>query len=349
MAFRFLIFFSLIFGIASAQSDSSMILGIGIPPIDFLVHVDDDFIIEQAQVEKGRGRSCDSETFDRILEATHVIPTISPGGCAANTMRALAALGETCAYFGCIGPDRYGEHIVQNIRQLGIREQLRLMQHPTTKVLCMISPDGERTYLGFDPVTDIVPSPEDFSDVHWVYIESFALQNGSCVERGMQLAKEAGAKISFALCATFLIQEHKKRMLDLIANYVDIVFCNEDEVSVLTGLSPEEGCLKLQEICPIAIVTKGAAGCLVGHKGKILDVPAFQTCPVDTTGAGDYFAAGFLYGHKRGYPLSACARIGHRLGSAIIQVTGTTLSEERWEVVRAALKAEELSEICSTN
>lgn len=345
MIFRFIVLFLLIFGFAHAQSDQSTILGIGIPPIDLLVQVDDDFIAHQAQVEKGQGRNCDSETFDRIVEATHVTPMISPGGCAANTIRALASLGETCAYFGCIGPDRFGEYFAQNMQQLGIGNRLRVVEQPTTKVLCMISPDKERTFLCFNPRTDSFPSAEDFSDVHLVHIESYTLLNGSCVEQAMQLAKEAGAKISFALSASFVIQQYKERMLDLIARYVDIVFCNEDEITLLTGLAPQEGCLKLLEICPIAVVTKGAAGCLVGHKGEILDIPAFQTSPVDTTGAGDYFAAGFLYGHLHGYPLSTCARIGNRLGSEIIQVIGTTLSEERWGAVRTALKDDVASEI----
>jgi sugar/nucleoside kinase (ribokinase family) len=153
----------------------------------------------------------------------------------------------------------------------------------------------------------------------------------------MKLAKEANCKVSIDLSDSWTVSRHKETLQYLLSNYVDIVFANEDEVLALTGLSPEDGCLKLQEICPIAVVTLGPDGCLVGHKDKIITVATYPATVLDTTGAGDLFACGFLYGYLHNYPLLACARIGNRLGSSIVEVIGAELPKEKWGEIQSFL------------
>ena len=149
----------------------------------------------------------------------------------------------------------------------------------------------------------------------------------------MQLAKELGIRISIDLSSFGIVEQYKETLNQLISDYVEIVFCNEAEIVALTGLSPEAGCLELQKICPVAVVTLGAEGCLIGHRGTVTAVPPFPANVIDTTGAGDYFAAGFLYGYLRDNPLERCGRIGNRLGSAIVEVISAELPQENWKAI----------------
>lgn len=316
------------------------ILGIGAATIDLLITVDDQFMNRHLAVKKGGSNPFKPDAIEHILQQSHSFPKIVPGGSAANTVRALAKLGEKCAFYTHIGADNYGDQFSQNMHSHGIEQRFKRAPHYfTSHVLCLITPDSQRTFLGFDQeVTDCSPTKEDFKDIKWVHIEARQLKNGVCVEKILQLCKEGGAKISLDLSSFELVREFKETLLHLIPHYVEIVFCNEDEIRALTGLSPEEGCLALQKLCPIVVVTRGPQGCLVGHQNTLLSIPTFPATPLDTTGAGDLFASGFLYGYLKGYSLFTCALIGNRLGSAVVEVIGAELPEEHWAMIHNFLR-----------
>ncbi len=321
------------------------ILGVGAATIDLLIPVDDQFLLSHFPEMKGGSNGFDLEMIERILLESNTPAKIVVGGSAANTVRALTRMGEMCAFYTHIGMDEYGERFSHHMRSLGIEERFnRSPDFATSRVLCLITPDGQRTFIAYDQrITDSTLCNEDFHNLKWVHIEARQLKSGISVEKVMHMSRENGAKVSLDLSNFELARDFKDVLLHLIPNYVEIVFCNEDEITALTGLSPEEGCLELQKLCPVVVVTKGPNGCLVGHANTLLAIPTFPATPIDTTGAGDLFASGFLYGYLRGYPLATCAQIGNRLGSAVVEVIGAELPEEQWEKIHTFMVSLEQS------
>ncbi len=305
----------------------SVLLGIGECNIDLFAHVEDSFIDKHASGHRGGDFYCNSETFDRILAEIGEPEKIVPGGSSANTIRTLARLGEACAFVGAVGSDQWGDVFTKNLIQLGVDP--RLKQSPFTfRVLCLISHDGQRTFIVEDSPDKgmSVPSVE-LEDVKWVHIEARTL-NGDrdAVERIFANARQKKIPISLDLSSFETVETYKTVLKPLIGS-AQIVFCNEDEIRALTGHGGEEGCYCLQEMCPIGIVTLGEKGCLFGSENFVEAVAAFPAKAIDTTGAGDYFAAGFLYGYLQNRSLKECALLGNRLGSAIVQVIGVELPD----------------------
>ena len=325
------------------SAESYRVLGIGAAAVDLLIQVDDTFFTQHDIGEKGGSRLCDFETIDRIIQSSGRMPKMVSGGSTANTMRALAKLGESSAYFSHIGTDMLGDYYGDHLRQGGVVDRLHKRSDlSTARILCLITPDGQRTFRAFDPpVHDIVLSPDHFEGVSLVHFEARQIRNGLSLQRALEHATQAKATVSLDLSCFEIVREHREALLYLLSEYVDIVFCNEDELKELVGFSGHEGCRKLAEICPIAVVTQGAKGCLIGRGSQLYSIPTFPAEVVDTTGAGDLFAAGFLYGYLRYVPLPSCARIGHRLGSAIVEVIGAELPEHKWEEVRALISVEQ--------
>lgn len=342
LAVLFLCLFANIRAGAVEKNDLN-VMGVGSAIIDLLVQVDDDFFTSHFSERKGGSYQCDPETLDRILRDVAIQKT-APGGSAGNTLRALAKLGMPCQFSTHVGDDPSGDCFCKEMGQLGIAGIVKDPEFSTMRILCLITPDGERTFLYCHKIHDwdVVPAAENFPEAKWIHFESFLVWEAPhLIERSLQLAHETGATISLDLSNFNLVQQYKDKLQEWLERYVDVVFGNEEEVRILTGLSPEEACMRLQEICPIAVVTKGSKGCLVGQRGKLVEVPAFAANVVDTTGAGDYFSAGFIYGCLHDLPLADCARIGNRMGSTIVEVVGTDLPEEKWEEIRNFLKNNE--------
>lgn len=320
------------------QQDFS-ILGVGAACIDLLIPVDDDFLSANVPGEKGGSNLIDYETLNRIVDASPVIPQLATGGSCANAIKSLALLGNKCAFLGHRGSDSMGDFFSNYMNKIGVVGFYTIATQPTSRVLCLITPDGQRTMRFFPGSSREMDArylhPDYFKNVKIVHIESYAFRNGNLVEKIMELAKGAGAKVSIDLASFEIVRQYKERMLDLIAKHVDIVFANDHETYELTGLPPEEGCVKLQEMCPITVVLMGKDGCMVGSQGVLIQSPAFPATVVDTTGAGDLFASGFLHAYLKGKSLEKCARFGNRLGSAIVEVTGSELPAEKWAQIRA--------------
>ncbi len=327
----------------TAQMESSPyhVLGIGASCIDLLLSVEEDFLLH---VPGTKGGCCliEQEELNQLIQLRGAIPKIVTGGSCANTIKGLANLGESCGFVSRLGHDHLGEHFARYIKSLGVIGLFSRSLLPTAQVLCLVTPDGMRTMRTFlgcaQEMNEHFLSPNDFKAVQLVHLDAYTLYNGHLTEQAMKMAKEAGAQVSIDLSSFEVATCYREVLMDLLPKYVDIVFGNEEEVKAFTGLSPQEGCFKLQEMCPLAVVLMGSQGCLVGHQGKCFHSPAFPVHLVDSTGAGDLFASGFLYGYLRHYPLSLCARLGNRLGGAIVEVQGTELPRERWEIIQAFLQ-----------
>jgi sugar/nucleoside kinase (ribokinase family) len=316
------------------------ILGIGDACMDLLIPVEEEFLAH-VPGEKGGSQPISPEELNKILAAAPTPPYIATGGSGANTIKGLAALNEKCAFLSLTGRDSLGEQFSNYLKKWGILGLFTKSHLSTTVVLCLITPDGQRT-MRFSAGCSVELSDQllhagYFRNTDLIHLDAYTLRRDLLTERTIHLAKEAQANVSIDLSSFEIIREFHARILDLLPQ-IDIVFANEMEVKELTGLEPYEACFKLQELCPIAVVLLGKNGCLVGHQGIIFHSPGFPTEVVDTTGAGDLFASGFLYGYLKGYSLDHCARMGNRLGSAIIEVTGAELTPEKWESVKRELQ-----------
>jgi sugar/nucleoside kinase (ribokinase family) len=182
-------------------------------------------------------------------------------------------------------------------------------------------------------------NPSLFKGVNLVHIEGYMLyaKDKIFVPEAMRCAKEAGATISFDLSSYDLIRLQKEKIIEILNNYVDIVFANEDEVKELTGQEPLEGCAVLKQICPIAVVMVGPKGCIVGSGEMLHHSSAFPVKALDTTGAGDLFASGFLHAYLNGLPLKVCALIGNMVGGAVCEVYGAEIPKQKWNSLKMQL------------
>lgn len=318
------------------------VVGIGSAVMDLLIHVEDSFLEEHVEGKKGGCSIIEEGEFQRILHSFKGTPKIVPGGSGANTIKGLSLLGESCAYYTDLGEDMYGEHFIRNLKNTGVVEKAN--SHPdfiTMKLLSMITPDGQRTMRVICPKVNATLDPELFhKDLKLIYLEGYQFRTSDYVQQTVEIAKENSIPIAMDLSSFEVVQQCKEEILKTLARHVAIVFANEDEVQMLTGLSPEEGCVQLQTICPLVIMMRGEKGCAVVHEGHMRSFPAFPAKVVDTTGAGDLFISGFLYAYLQKYPLEICAKLGNRLGNAAVEIVGAELSKEQWDKIKLFIENE---------
>ena len=322
------------------------IIGIGSPVVDAIATVEDDFLA-QAGGEKGGMELVDTQTIDSLLEKIGGSPTVSPGGSAGNTLFALAKLGATASFLGKTGNCETGAFYRNRFSELGgDSSRFKIGEVPNARCLSMVTPDGERT-MRTDLGAAMTLAPEevsaaDFEGCDHAHIEGYLLFNEALMRRVLESAKEAGCTVSLDLASFEVVNATSEILPDILRDYVDIVFANEEEGEAFTGLGDDHEAMarKLAEYCDVAVVKIGAKGSYVAHAGEVTKVaPVKADRVVDTTGAGDLWAAGFLYGWSCGCELPECARIGSILGAAVVQEEGTTLPETVWEDIRRRIEA----------
>jgi sugar/nucleoside kinase (ribokinase family) len=331
----------LFFSLQLIANQATHFMGVGSSIVDFLAQVDDHFIAQHIPGQKGGSVSCDPETFDRVVRALGPNLKTALGGSAGNTVRAIHKLGVQTTFTSTVGIDFHGMRYCQEMDELGISGIVKDPDFKTIRILCLVTPEGERTFLHTHKITswNFSPAFEHFQNVKWAHFESFLLWEApDFIEQSLFVAHAAGVPVSLDLSNFLVVQLYKEKLLEWLEKYVDVVFGNEMEIRYLTGLSPEEGCMRLQEICPVVVATLGGEGCLVGCQGELTHIPGFSANIVDTTAAGDYFTAGFIYGCLHQLPLPCCAQIGHRLGSSIIEHIGAELPKEKWQEIHSFLQ-----------
>lgn len=308
--------------------------------VDHIIMVD-ELYLQKIPGAKGGMEAVDYATFKSIIQKSHVLPKVIPGGSSANTIRGLANFGHKCALLGKIGSDDISAKFIKNIQALNIVSLYKQSETPIGQIVCLITPDGERTMRSFLGASQELTledlDPAAFANVQLVHIEGYTLLKQSLTQKAMELAKSAGAKISFDLGSFELVKTHKKEIIDLIAGYVDIVFANAEEVKSLTGLQPQKACQVLKDLSEIAVILLGAKGCLVGKNNRIIHCPAYPVEALDSTGAGDLFASGFLHGYLEGASLEKCAHYGALAGAAVVQVQGVEILPEIWTEIKARM------------
>lgn len=322
------------------QSAPVEVLGIGSPLIDHIIPVSDEYL-KSIPGSKGGMEGVDYPTFQKILKQAGPRARLTSGGSGANTIKGLANLGHRCALVGKIGLDEAGETFKKSIEALGIYPHLIPSSTHTGQIACLITPDGERTFRDFFGASQELRvedlKEEFFHGVKLVHIEGYTILNEELTRRAMQLAKKHGAKVSFDLASFELAQNYRKLMVKLLAQHVHILFANTPETRSLTGLDPERGCSVLRDLCDIAVVLMGKEGCWVGSHQQLIRCPAYPVNPLDTTGAGDLFAAGFLHGYLTGKNLHEAAHYGALAAAEVVQVFGAEIPPEIWKDLRTKI------------
>lgn len=311
------------------------ILGIGNALVDIMVLSEDDQIINHLNLPKGGMTLVDGELSARIQkEISHLDIKIATGGSVANAINGIAGLGVECGFVGAIGRDDLGLLFKNDMLKRGIKVSLKELELPTGRAVGFVSPGGERTfatYLG--AAVEMGPADitaELFEGYDLFFIEGYLVFNNALIMAAASAAKSAGLTVALDLASFNVVEANMEVLNELIDNYIDIVFANEEEAKSFTGMLPEAALENLAGRCDIAVVKVGEEGAFVQQGNQKWHIPASGTSVIDTTGAGDYFAAGFLAGLATGCDLGKCGITGSLMAGEVIQVVGAELEESRW-------------------
>ena len=314
------------------------IIGVGNPIVDAIALVEEAYL-SQIDGDKGGMVLVNEDIISGLIASLPAAPVPAPGGSAGNTLFALAKMGASCSFLGKIGNCEEGAFYRDSFAKLGGDiTRFKVGSVSNGRCLSLVTPDGERT-MRTDLGAAMSLSPDEISMSDFVgcthaHIEGYLLFNESLMLRVIESAKEAGCTISLDLASFEVVNATKSILPDILRNYVDIVFANEEEAAAFTDINEDYSAmaLELAEHCEIAAVKVGAHGSYIAHGGsveKIEPVPAERV--IDTTGAGDLWAAGFLFGWTQDRPLPECAKIGSILGAAVVQEQGSTLPPKVWQ------------------
>ena len=308
----------------------------------------EDALIEELGLAKGGMTLVDTERAEELYAAMGRATEIS-GGSAANTLAGMAALGANCAFVGQVAKDQLGDIFAHDIRAVGIDfdTPARDEEPPTARCLIFVTPDGERTMNTFLGASQYLPpaalDEELIASAGVLYLEGYLWdpeEPRSAMRRAIDVSRNAGRKVAFTASESFVIDRHGDDFRSLIdEGKIDILFVNEHELATLTGEQDfDAGLAALQDKVPTLVATRSAKGAVAIQNGERAEVAAEPIDKVvDTTGAGDLFAAGFLTGHTRGEDLETCLRMGAICAGEIISHIGA-----RSEKDLKALVAEKL-------
>lgn len=305
---------------------------------------------EEARVEalgmaRGGMTLVDADRAEVLYEAMGPAREIS-GGSAANTLAGLAALGANCAFIGQVADDQFGQVFAHDIRAGGIAFDTpsRPGNPPTALCLIFVTPDGQRTMNTYLGASQFLPAEAldeaQIASAKVLYLEGYLWdpeQPRAAMRRAIAAARGAGREVAFTLSDAFVISRHGDDFRALIeAGEIDILFANEHELAALTGLDFEAGLAALAPKVPTLVVTRSEQGAVAIERGERAEVQAEPVAKViDTTGAGDLFAAGFLYGHVRGKSLAERLKLGAVCAGEIISHYGARPEADLKALVRA--------------
>ena len=323
--------------------DKKLIVGVGSALIDILAHEDEEFLSKTGAV-KGGMTYVKKEFIDHTLSLSSQAPVLVPGGSACNTVVGVGKLGGVARFIGKCGAGAMGEFFENDLRRQNVEPALLRSDAPTGRVLSIITPDAQRsmfTFLGASAETnpqDI--NPESFANAAIVHIEGYLLFNLELILTVLKTAKSAGARVSLDLASFNVVKESREQLQHIVESYVDILIANEDEALAYTGHRDEALAIKaLAANVEIAILKVGKRGSFIARGDRVVPIQPKTGAPViDTTGAGDLWAAGFLYGLVNGYPLEQCGRLGSACGYEVCRVVGANIPDKGWERIRKLVK-----------
>ncbi len=321
---------------------SNLIVGIGSALVDILAHEDDEFL-NKTGAEKGGMHLVDREFIDHILSRTTGEPITVPGGSACNTVVGISKLGGSSRFVGKCGQGKMGRFFKSSLKKHNVEPALFMSSSPTGRVLSIITPDAQRsmfTYLGASSETHPAElSGGCFKNAAIVHVEGYLLFNIDLILAALEKAREAGALVSLDLASFTVVRESKELLEKLINKYVDILIANEDEALALTDQEDEIKAIDaLSTRATISVLKMGARGSIIAHEGNIIKIDAMgDGRAIDTTGAGDLWASGFLFGLINGYSLEKCGQLASACGYEVCQVVGATIPDKGWQRIKKLL------------
>jgi sugar/nucleoside kinase (ribokinase family) len=323
--------------------NKKLIIGVGSALIDILAHEDEAFLDRTGAV-KGGMTYVNKSFIDETLLLTYRPPSLVPGGSACNTVIGIGKLGGAARFVGKCGSGAMGEFFENDLKRQNVEAVLLRSGSPTGRVLTIITPDAQRsmfTFLGASAET----KPQDisqnfFTNAAIVHIEGYLLFNPELIIKVLKTAKSTGARVSLDLASFNVVKESHAQLQDIVAAYVDILIANEDEALAYTGHKDEARAIRaLAADAEIAVLKVGKRGSFIACGDQIVPIQPKTGAPIiDTTGAGDLWAAGFLYGLVNGYTLEKCGELGSVCGYEVCRVVGANIPDAGWERIRELIK-----------
>lgn len=325
------------------------IIGIGNALVDVLYRLQDEHLLSEIHLKRDAMTLINERWEHRIEELTEDIDkSRTSGGSISNTMLALARLGREPGFIGRVGNDEAGDFFEEKLRDAGVSTHLIRGREMTGVAHTFITPGGSRTfgtmlgaayYLSANDITE-----EMFRGYDLLHIEGYLVQNHELIEAICQKAKQMGLILSLDLSSFNVVSKDRAYFHHLISDYIDLVFANEGEARAFTGsFDPHEQLRHIAHLCDMAVVKLGEHGSIAMlDGGRIYQVDAIPVEKVvDTTAAGDYFAAGFLHALTLGHRLEKCLHVGSVLSSEVIQVVGSELSLAAWNRIKSGIHCRE--------
>ncbi len=309
------------------------VYGVGNAIMDLQVQCDDAFL-EANGIEKGIMTLTNADDQQKVLDALHQheVHTCS-GGSAANTIVGIADMGGKVAYCGKVGSDNFGLQYATELQNLGIHFGAKASNEATGTCVVLITPDAQRTMLTNLGVSATL-SPEDIDEdaiakADYIYVEGY-LFAGDCTKEAalhaIDIANQCGTKIALTISDPFLVDMCRDEFKYLIEGPVDLLFCNEDEAAALTGKdNPVDAAHDIHQSCENVALTLGKNGSIIMHQGEVITIEGVTVDAVDTTGAGDMYAAGVLYGITNGLSWKQAGHLGSHAAAKIVSQFGARL------------------------
>jgi sugar/nucleoside kinase (ribokinase family) len=320
------------------------ILGIGNALTDILAVLPDAELLKQYHLPQGSMQHVDQSTGDKIWHNLKQLGVeYVAGGSAANTITGTAVFGMPSAFIGKVGDDELGALYKSDQERNGIKSVLFKGNASSGRAMVFITaPNAERTfavYLG--AALEMSPNdlkPEYFEGYDYFHIEGYLVQNQNLLRRAVELAKEAGAIISLDMASYNVVESNDAFLHDIVENYVDIVFANEMEAESFTKQKPREALDIIAKSSKIAVVKIGKDGSMVKSGDEYHYIEAWPANTIDATGAGDTYAAGFLYAHSLDLPLKTCGEIGSIIAAKVVEVIGPKIDIPRWKSAKQEIR-----------
>ncbi len=316
------------------------IIGIGNALVDVMTIIPDDSCLGRFSLPKGSMTMVDTQRSDEIKQAINGLPsTLASGGSAGNTMYGLGIMGVHSSFIGKVGRDEMGNFYEKDMVDAGVTPVLiRSSLSPTGTAVALVTPDSERTFAThLGAATELIP--EELTDTYFrgfdiLYLEGYLIYNLPLVEQACRTARKNRMCVALDLASFNVVNDMLPAFKRIISDYVDIVFANEEEARAFTGLDPVDALNELSKQCKIAVVKTGPDGSWIKRGDEVIKIDALSVRAVDTTGAGDLYAAGFLYGFSNGFSLDKCGLFGSILAGKVIEVIGARMPEEKWAEAR---------------
>jgi fructokinase len=316
------------------------VIGIGNAIIDIVCEVNDEFLLQNRLV-KGGMSLIDEDRAQKLSRLETV--KITSGGSVANTIATLAQLGASTSFIGTVGDDKFGKKFIDELTKSGadfLSKEFARASLQSARSFILVTKDAQRTMCTFlgcaSEITQNDITERSLEGASMLYLEGYLWNQEATIlslKKAITIAKNNQIKIAFTLSDKFCVTAHRRDFIDLINHHLDFLFANESEIHELLNMNIEENIAensyqKLQNFFAnnkklIAVITMGEKGCAIFSQGKILEIKTTKvTNIIDTTGAGDCFAAGFLYGVTSGFALKKSGEIGNLLAGKIIQKFG---------------------------